>query len=68
MPPSAEQPGDQERLTKVEEQVAYAQHDLDHVSREMGELYGRIAALAKRLEALEARLGKLAAGEESAAE
>lgn len=47
------------RLTKVEEQLAYAQHDLDHVSREMGELYGRIAAMAKRLEALEARLGKL---------
>lgn len=48
-----------DRLTRVEEGLAFAQHDLDGLSAQVRDLFDAMAALRKRLDSLEGRVDSM---------
>lgn len=52
-----------ERLTRLEEAAGFMQHDLDGLSSSVRELFDAVAALRKRLDAVEGRVGAIEQGD-----
>jgi uncharacterized coiled-coil protein SlyX len=62
----AEPPDQAARLLKLEEHAGFTEHTLDQLTAEMLELHKRLAAVVKRMDALEGRLLELKdAGEDA---
>ena len=53
-----------ERLTRIEETLGFAQHDLDGLSTQVRSVYDALAALTRRMDALERRLGENESGDD----
>jgi uncharacterized coiled-coil protein SlyX len=51
------------RLTRIEESLGFAQHDLDELSTQVRALHDSLAAMAKKLDRLERRLYENASGD-----
>jgi len=45
-----------DRLTRIEETLGFAQHDLDKLSTQVREIFDAVAGLSKRMDTLERRL------------
>ncbi len=51
------------RLTRIEESLGFAQHDLDELSAQVRGVHDALAAMAKRLDRLERRLDESHTGD-----
>lgn len=49
-----------DRLTRIEETLGFAQHDLDALSAQVREVFDAVAGLSKRMDTLERRLTDIA--------
>jgi len=48
-----------DRLTRIEETLGFAQHDLDTLSAQVREIFDAVAGLSNRMDTLERRLTDL---------
>lgn len=52
------------RLTRIEESLGFAQHDLDELSSQVRSLHAALAAMSKRIDRLERRMTETESGDD----
>lgn len=60
--PLPHSPQTPERFAKLEEAVAFTQHDLEELSRQVRDLHDSLARLTKRLDRMDARVEEMETG------
>jgi YD repeat-containing protein len=57
-----------ERLTRIEETLGFAQHDLDELSTQVRSVYDALGSLTRKLDALERRLNESGSDDDAPAD